>query len=75
MDEEATPDRIVKRRPWLVCPVRSKYAKQFPFPDISYSEDSIWMNQVLTFVKVKFIQIRFFTATGIQRRQVKPIKY
>ena len=52
-DEEATPDRIVKRRPWLVCPVRSKYAKQFAFPDINYSEDSIWMNQVLTLCRTE----------------------
>lgn len=47
-DEQATPDRIVKRKPWLVCPVRSDYAKRFSFPDINYGEDAIWMNQVLT---------------------------
>jgi hypothetical protein len=52
-DEQATPDRIVKRRPWLVCPVRSEYAKQFEFPDINYGEDAIWMSQVLTLCKTE----------------------
>jgi hypothetical protein len=52
-DEQATPDRIVKRKPWLVCPVRSEYAKQFEFPDINYGEDAIWMSQVLTLCKTE----------------------
>lgn len=52
-DEQATPDRIVKRKPWLVCPVRSEYAKQFQFPDINYGEDAVWMEQVLTLCKTE----------------------
>lgn len=52
-DEQATPDKIVKRKPWLVCPVRTDFAKQFEFPDTNYSEDSIWMNQVLTLCKTE----------------------
>lgn len=52
-DEEATPYKIVKRKPWLVCPVRSVLAKQFQFPDINYSEDSQWMEQVLTLCKTE----------------------
>jgi len=45
-DEEATPERIVKRRPWHICPVRSRFAKQFQFPDINYYEDSVWVDNV-----------------------------
>lgn len=52
-DEQATPERIVKRKPWLVCPVRSEYAKQFQFPDINYGEDAAWMEQVLTLCKTE----------------------
>jgi hypothetical protein len=52
-DEQATPIKIVHRKPWLVCPVRSEYAKKFDFPDINYSEDSIWMEQVLTLCKTE----------------------
>ena len=50
-DEDAGPGRIVKRRPWPVCPVLSRYAKEFPFPDINDGEDSAWMKQVLTLCK------------------------
>lgn len=46
-NEEATPDRIVKRNAWHVCPVRSKYAKMYKFEDSNYSEDWTWMEQVL----------------------------
>jgi glycosyltransferase involved in cell wall biosynthesis len=51
IDEEATPNNIVKRRPWHICPVRSHYAKEFPFPDTNDGEDAAWMNQVLTLCK------------------------
>lgn len=46
-NEEATPDRIVKRNAWHVCPVKSKYAKMYKFEDSNYSEDWTWMEQVL----------------------------
>lgn len=46
-NEEATPDRIVKRNAWHICPVRSKYAKMYKFEDSNYSEDWTWMKQVL----------------------------
>jgi hypothetical protein len=52
-DEEATPERIVKRRPWPICPVRTEYAQRFPFPDTNYSEDAVWMKQVLTLCKTE----------------------
>lgn len=45
-DEQATPERIVKRRPWHICPVRSRLAKQFQFPDINYWEDTQWVDNV-----------------------------
>jgi hypothetical protein len=47
VNEEATPERIVKRRPWHICPVRSEYAKMYEFPDTNYGEDFDWMAKVL----------------------------
>jgi hypothetical protein len=47
-NEEATPDRIVKRNAWHICPVKSEYAKLYPFEDTNYSEDWNWMEKVLT---------------------------
>lgn len=46
-NEDATPDRIVKRTAWHVCPVRSRIAKRFHFPDTNYGEDYEWMREVL----------------------------
>jgi len=46
-NEEATPERIVKRRPWHICPVRSEYAKKYQFEDINYGEDWKWFEKVL----------------------------
>jgi glycosyltransferase involved in cell wall biosynthesis len=47
VNEEATPERIVKRRPWHICPVRSEYAKRYEFSDANYGEDFDWMAKVL----------------------------
>lgn len=47
-NEEATPDRIVKRQPWHICPVKSEYAKLYDFEDSNYGEDFSWMKRVLT---------------------------
>lgn len=47
VNEEATPERIVKRRPWHICPVKSEYAKRYEFPDSNYGEDWKWFEQVL----------------------------
>lgn len=47
-NEQASPDRIVKRRPWHINAIRSDIAKQFCFEDINYGEDWKWMEQVLT---------------------------
>lgn len=46
-NEEATPDKIVSRNAWHVCPVRSKYAKVYTFDDINYGEDWKWFEKVL----------------------------
>ncbi len=46
-NDQASPDFIVRRKPWHICPVRSKYAKLYPFSDINYGEDWEWMSQVL----------------------------
>lgn len=46
-NDQATPSHIVRRSPWHVCPVRSKYAKRYPFPNTNYGEDWAWLSQVL----------------------------
>ena len=46
-NEEASPERIVRRNAWHVCPVRTKYAKMYPFEDINWGEDWKWFQQVL----------------------------
>lgn len=47
-NEEATPEKIVKRPPWHTCPVKSEYAKLYEFEDSNYGEDFSWMAKVLT---------------------------
>lgn len=38
---------IVLRKPWHICPVRSKFAKLFLFEDSNYGEDWAWFSKVL----------------------------
>lgn len=45
---QLTPDAIVTRPPWHVCPMRSSFAKHFEFPDLNNAEDFVWMEKVLT---------------------------
>ena len=47
-NEEATPEKIIRRKPWHICPVLSKHAKMFDFEDINYGEDWKWFEKVLT---------------------------
>lgn len=47
-NETASPNHVVHRSPWHICPVKSLYAKTFPFEDINYGEDWSWMRHVLT---------------------------
>lgn len=44
---QLTPDSIVTRPAWHVCPMRSSFAKQFEFPDLNNAEDFVWMEKVL----------------------------
>lgn len=46
-NEQIHPDGIVNRPPWHTCPVKSHYAKSFPFPDLNNAEDFVWMESVL----------------------------
>lgn len=46
-NQQATHEGIIKRRPWHICPVKSSFAKQYTFEDISYGEDWTWMEKVL----------------------------
>ena len=52
-NEQATPNGIIKRRPWHICPVRSLFAKQYPFENTSYGEDWSWMEKVLKHCKTE----------------------
>lgn len=52
-NEEATPERIVKRLPWHICPVKNEYAKLYDFEDSNYSEDWTWMEKVLKHCKTE----------------------
>lgn len=47
-NDQFSPEFIVRRMPFHMCPVRSKFAKKYKFEDISNAEDSKWMEQVLT---------------------------
>lgn len=47
-NDQLSPDYIVRRPPWHVCPMKSKYAKKFHFRDINAAEDFEWMEKVLS---------------------------
>jgi hypothetical protein len=47
-NDQPTPMYTIRRKPFPICAVRSEFAKLFPFPDTNYSEDSDWMEKVLT---------------------------
>lgn len=46
-NEETSHDKICKRPPWHICPVKSHLAKVHKFEDVNYSEDFEWMGRVL----------------------------
>lgn len=46
-NEQITPDYTVRRMPWHINAVRSKFAKMYDFDDINNAEDSRWMEKVL----------------------------
>ena len=47
-NEQYTPDRIIQRPPWHMCPVWSEFAKLYPFPDKNNAEDFEWFEKVLS---------------------------
>ncbi len=47
-NEQATPERIIQRPPWHICPVWSEFARIYPFSDINNAEDFAWMEKVLS---------------------------
>lgn len=48
LNDQISPDYTVRRPPWHICAVKSKFAKKHHFPDINNAEDSNWMERVLT---------------------------
>lgn len=52
-NEQAADNKIIRRKPWHICPVRSTFAKAFPFPDSNYGEDWTWFEQVLALCKTE----------------------
>lgn len=47
-NDQINPSYTVRRRPWHICAVRTKYAKKHSFPDVNNAEDFVWMERVLT---------------------------
>jgi len=47
-NDQASSSFMIRRRPWHICPVKSAYAKLYPFEDSNYGEDFTWMEKVLT---------------------------
>ena len=47
-NEQATPDRMIQRPPWHICPVWTEFARIHPFNDSNNAEDYEWMEKVLS---------------------------
>ena len=45
-NEQATPERIVKRGVWHICPILTEIAQAVGFPDINNAEDSAWLSKL-----------------------------
>ena len=52
-NEQLNPDRITKREPWHICPVRNDYAQLYSFTDLNYGEDWMWFKNVLNHCKTE----------------------
>lgn len=50
-NEQAAPNKIVKRTVWHVCAIRAIIAKSERFSDINHNEDWNWMSRVLPKIK------------------------
>jgi hypothetical protein len=47
-NEQATPDKIIRRPPWHICPVWTEFARLYDFKDVNNAEDFEWMEKVLS---------------------------
>jgi glycosyltransferase involved in cell wall biosynthesis len=47
-NDQFSPEYILRRPPWHICPVRSEFAKLYEFEDINNAEDYAWFEKVLT---------------------------
>jgi hypothetical protein len=47
-NDQFSPEYIMRRPPWHICPVRSEFAKLYEFEDINNAEDYAWFKKVLT---------------------------
>ncbi len=47
-NDQFSPEYIMRRPPWHICPVRSEFAKLYEFEDINNAEDYAWFEKVLT---------------------------
>lgn len=46
-NDQLTPEYTARRPPWPICPVKTKFAKLYPFSDKNNAEDFEWMEKVL----------------------------
>lgn len=47
-NDQFSPEYIMRRPPWHICPVRSEFAKLYEFEDINNAEDYAWFEKVLS---------------------------
>jgi glycosyltransferase involved in cell wall biosynthesis len=52
-NEEATPEKEVKRNAWHVCPIRRSIAIKYQFSSLNHNEDWEWMRRVLKDIKTE----------------------
>jgi glycosyltransferase involved in cell wall biosynthesis len=53
-NNEATPNGVVRRNAWHICPIRSEIAKKHRFTDKNNAEDWDWMSRVLKDVHTEY---------------------
>lgn len=46
-NDDLSPEKLTRRTPWHISPVRSTFAKAHKFPDTNYGEDYEWFSVVL----------------------------
>lgn len=53
-DEEVTPNGLVYRNIWHICPIKAEIAKKYAFGSINHGEDIGWLKQVRNDLKTEF---------------------